>query len=162
MPKHIEILNTEISIEETGNFPTRMWLEIEDDQTNFSVHFKIFDQNAERAREGVLCDFYVPFRVTNPLDGGFILYIASKYGLCVAFKMGRFTIEKGISDDKIWTETYPDSPITERADAVALKFKEDAQLFRDEISRTVRSCVTLGLWPFNRGENGPNEDPPDV
>lgn len=138
-----------------GTFGVFCFVEISNPDVGFTFHLSIKDHDQSRTPDLRFCDLEIPFSITNPIDGGVILWAASQFSGCVAFKMAQFTLRKGRQDYDAWMDVFPDSNISERVWGVAKKFQTDAPEFKGSLKDALVFCGTFGLW--KRGGDGEDD-----
>ncbi|MCG7521884.1 hypothetical protein [Ruegeria sp. Ofav3-42] len=90
--------------------------------------------------------------ISNPIEVGFVLYEAGRFGACFAARSGLFTIRKAVKTYDLWKEMHPDSSAQEALTATVEGMANDKDEFRHEFKVAAISCATYGIFG-NRKED---------
>jgi len=127
-----------------GIFSASSYIEYGDSETHFSVHTEILVTNAKGVQSEI-CNLSVSFEVSNPIEPvTFIISATSAYGLCVAWKMSKFTVSKTVKSYRRWVRNNPRSKVWNRIKGTGRELVSSSGGFRKKVKETVWECVELG------------------
>jgi hypothetical protein len=146
------ILEDTLRIDGVGQFPVQVWIDIPESGDRFTITFHIHDLDGEYGRTKTLAKFKIRFQAYNPIDAGFVTSYVSKYGICVTWKMSKFTIRKGMEDYETYKKAFPESSIRDAIKDVWAKFEHDGPLLKKELKKVLTSCLLPRMPRFGGDE----------
>lgn len=127
-----------------------------EERTNFRVRTDVEDYEVVEADLGFQSSWEVPCRISNPIEVGFILYEAGRFGACFAARSGLFTIRKAVKTYDLWKEMHSDSSVQDSVTATVEGMVHDKDEFRQEFKVAAISCATYGI--FGGRDKEPSKD----
>jgi hypothetical protein len=148
MATYIPIFEGDVKTER-GGLLYQAHIEVEDDRPEFTVH-----QTGRSAIPALNFELHQKFRIENPIiEGALALAAAKAYGICIGWKLLRFTRGKARELYKAHKQAIQDCSTRERLMDVVRELSRRNEEFKEALQQAAVDCI-----PFSDLMGGDGDD----
>lgn len=158
MAERTPIYEGTVDVDKAGHFLLLAYLDLDEENGIFTVHYEL-QQKEPKVDDPRICSFHVTFSITNPLGLlAFSLGTAKMYGVCVGWRMSRFTIRTVKESYTHSRKQLPDMTRLDRAKDVSSRMTNMGGEFGAETKKALVDCLPVVKWFTGDKKNGNGEN----